>query len=168
MPRRSLHRGRVAALGPQAFDALLRRLEAAGKVEIQGPRLREAGWKVELSPEQERTANALLLKIRAAGLEATPLDALNLEAGEEGARVLAHLIEEGRLERIGPRVYEAEQVQSLIVKVRAHLSAHGEMAPADFKEISGLTRRYAIPLLEWMDTQSVTKRSGAVRIAVQP
>lgn len=168
VPRRSLHRGRVAALGPQAFDALLRRLEAAGKVEIEGPRLRETGWKVELSPDQERTANALLTKIRAAGLEATPLDALNLEAGEEGARVLAHLIEEGRLERIGPRVYEAKQVQALIVKVRAHLSAHGEMAPADFKEISGLTRRYAIPLLEWMDTQSVTKRSGSVRIAVQP
>ncbi|MFT5586477.1 MAG: selenocysteine-specific elongation factor [Cognaticolwellia sp.] len=164
VPRRSLHRGRLAALGPQAFDALLRRLQGAGQVEIEGPRLWETGWQVQLSTEQQQTAKALLAKVRAAGLQAMALEELNIEAGEEGARILAHLIEEQRLERIGARVYEAGQVQEMIGKVRAHLATHGEMTPTDFKEISGLSRRYAIPLLEWMDGQGVTKRSGSVRV----
>ena len=168
VPRRSLHRGRLAALGAQAFDALLRRLQQAGQVEIDGPRLRKTGWKVQLSTEQQQTAKAILAKVRAAGLQAMALEALNAEAGEEGARVVAHLIEEQRLERIDTRVYDAEQLQDMIAKVRAHLEKHEEMAPTHFKEISGLSRRYAIPLLEWMDTQGVTKRFGAVRIAPPP
>ena len=168
VPRRSLHRGRLAALGAQAFDALLRRLQQAGQVEIDGPRLRKTGWKVQLSTEQQQTAKAILAKVRAAGLQAMALEALNAEAGEEGARVVAHLIEEQRLERIDTRVYDAEQLQDMIAKVRAHLEKPEEMAPTHFKEISGLSRRYAIPLLEWMDTQGVTKRFGAVRIAPPP
>lgn len=167
VPRRALHRGRAAALGPQAFDALLRRLEAADRVVIDGPRLRKKGWVAQLTDAQAHTAEALVAKIRAASLEALPLEELNTEAGDEGARILAFLIETERLERIAARVYERGQLQDLTAQVQAHLRAHGQMAPTDFKEISGLSRRYAIPLLEWLDAQGVTRRDGDVRIAVQ-
>jgi len=38
------------------------------------------------------------------------------------------------------------------------------MSPGDFKELSGLSRRGAIPLLEWLDEQRLTLRKGDVRV----
>ena len=38
------------------------------------------------------------------------------------------------------------------------------MGPTDFKAITGLSRRHAIPLMEWLDTQGVTLRQDNCRV----
>ena len=45
------------------------------------------------------------------------------------------------------------------------LAERGELTPGDFKELTGLSRRGAIPLLEWLDAQKVTRRQGDVRVS---
>lgn len=162
-PRRSLHKGRLAALGPQAFDALLRRLESQGRLETLGPRLRKKGFQVALTAEQERWAQDLRAKIRATGLQASTLGEVNKEAGEH-TQIVALLIEQGALVRVGERVVAVEELEGLKAKVRAFFDESAELTPPDFKELTGLSRRYAIPLLEWLDAQGVTKRAGDVRV----
>jgi selenocysteine-specific elongation factor len=50
-------------------------------------------------------------------------------------------------------------------RVEDYLREHDQMHPADFKSMTGLSRRHAIPLLEWLDTQKVTIRRGDARIS---
>jgi selenocysteine-specific elongation factor len=41
---------------------------------------------------------------------------------------------------------------------------HDALEPSDFKEITGLSRRAAIPLLEWLDRTRLTRREGNLRV----
>ena len=49
-------------------------------------------------------------------------------------------------------------------KLLAHLSAHGSVDAQSFKELTGLTRKFAIPLLEYFDREKVTLRIGDKRV----
>jgi len=62
----------------------------------------------------------------------------------------------------GIRSHAAEV--SLTAGQSAWLAAHGRMSPTEFKEISGLPRRTAIPLLEWFDATGLTRREGDERV----
>ena len=48
--------------------------------------------------------------------------------------------------------------------VQSYLETHGRMLPTDFKTMFGLSRKHAIPLLEWLDSSKLTVRDGDARI----
>lgn len=48
--------------------------------------------------------------------------------------------------------------------VREYLASHGQMTAAEFRDLIGTSRKYAIPLLEYLDRKGVTKREGDVRV----
>ena len=48
--------------------------------------------------------------------------------------------------------------------VRAHLGAHGELSVPTFKDIAGVSRKQAIPLLEQLDREGTTRRQGDLRV----
>ena len=54
-----------------------------------------------------------------------------------------------------------EEAQARLV---AYLKEHGEVAPAQFRDLLGVTRKVAIPLLEHFDAQRLTLRVGDNRI----
>jgi selenocysteine-specific elongation factor len=56
-------------------------------------------------------------------------------------------------------------LEGLEQSLRDHFGKQASMTTAEFKEITGLSRKGAIPLLEWLDRQLVTTRSGDERIA---
>jgi len=66
---------------------------------------------------------------------------------------------------MGGRIFPRARLDALIADVRGLLKAKGEMSPGDFKELTGLSRRAAIPLMEWLDAEAVTVRVGDVRVA---
>jgi selenocysteine-specific elongation factor len=49
-------------------------------------------------------------------------------------------------------------------RVRAHLAEKQKMTAAEFRDLIGSTRKYAVPLLEWLDQARVTRRVGDERI----
>ena len=162
--KRVLHQGRLAPLDTAAFDALVRRLDADGRIRLEGPRLRLPGWEVKLAGAHREAAVSLRAALAAAALEAlTAAEAA--EGRPDGDALVALMVERGEVARIGPRLYLMKHLDELIVDVRAHLKARTEMSPGDFKALSGLTRRGAIPLLEWLDARGVTRRVGDVRVA---
>jgi selenocysteine-specific elongation factor len=75
-----------------------------------------------------------------------------------------HLRERGEVERVGERWVAGTQLSRLAEIVRGHFARHVSLDPAQFKELTGQTRRTAIPLLEWLDARGVTKRTGDVRV----
>jgi selenocysteine-specific elongation factor len=73
------------------------------------------------------------------------------------------LLARGVLVKVGEDLYRASQITRVRARVEAHLNENGRMTAADFRDLIGTSRKYAVPLLEWLDAHGVTIRSGDYR-----
>lgn len=82
-----------------------------------------------------------------------------------GAEILAALIEQGRLVKIGDSVlFLRETYEQAIATIVAYVREHGKMTAAEARDLLGATRKYIVPLLEHMDTLRLTRRIGDERV----
>ena len=77
---------------------------------------------------------------------------------------MALLLSRGVLVRYGDLVTTDSVLKRVTMDVRKYLKEHGRMQPTDFKAMFGLSRKHAIPLLEWLDGSKLTVRDGDARI----
>jgi selenocysteine-specific elongation factor len=73
------------------------------------------------------------------------------------------LIARGALVKVGDSIYRGSQVAQIRARVESHLRANQSMTAADFRDLLGTSRKYAVPLLEWLDARGITVRSGDLR-----
>jgi selenocysteine-specific elongation factor len=164
--RREDLRSRVArGWSPEVFRTALDRLFARGAVRLEGERVALAGHRVVLSDDDQSIAERLDRVFRAAGLEPPDADATLRDAGGERARrVLEVLVERGRLVRIvDGRLFHAQALDELRAKLATYARRSRTIDVAAFKELAGVTRKNAIPLLEQLDAERRTRRTGNVR-----
>ena len=78
-----------------------------------------------------------------------------------------HILQDsGRAVRIGNEGWmSAAAFESMVAKVGELISANGSMPVGDFKDAFGLSRKYAVPLLEYLDGNGYTVRDGDARVA---
>ncbi|MGH7756276.1 MAG: selenocysteine-specific translation elongation factor, partial [Vulcanimicrobiaceae bacterium] len=77
------------------------------------------------------------------------------------------LVAGGALVKIGDAIYRGTQVAEIRAKLEAKLKRDRQLTMADFRDIVGTSRKYAVPLLEWFDATGVTMRNGDLRILRQ-
>lgn len=159
-PRRSLHAGALAALTEKSFDAFIAHQVDAGTIATEGPRCRLTDFSVELDAEQAAARDAMAAEL----LSATYEGCLFADLISDETQMLQLLIDSGQAVRVGDRVVHAQILDQLIVSVDAFFKGNSELSPAAFKEITGLSRRTAIPLLEWLDANGITRREGNARV----
>jgi selenocysteine-specific elongation factor len=138
-------------------DAVLaeRVVEDSSELERLGPDVARIGRRVSLTPGQE-AAWASARDLLAADL-AVPHEA---ELGVD-PEVIHLKLRDGELVRVGPGlVYLPEQIDTLRSTMA---SFEDEFTVAQFRDASGLSRKYAVPLLEWADREGLTVRRGDVR-----
>lgn len=82
---------------------------------------------------------------------------------KEALDLLNMLSKEGKLVKVKDLFFSRESIDGLTAKVRDFFNKKSDMTPVDFKEMTGLSRKFAIPLLEYLDSQKVTIRVGDVR-----
>ena len=181
MPRDEL-RGRVFAGLPRrgggakpgavsVFDRALADLEQQGKVVVRD-RVALATHKVELSPEEDRARDAIERAFKTAGLKPPEPSALAAEAGVTAAvadRVLKLLQRQKVLVRVDTLLFHEDALKQLKQEVAALKTAAGQTARIDvgtFKERFGVSRKFAIPLLEYLDRERVTRRMGDARVVL--
>ncbi|MEZ4237130.1 MAG: SelB C-terminal domain-containing protein [Myxococcota bacterium] len=164
-PRRDLRRGRLAHLGDKPFDALLELAAQRGVAELDGPLVRARGFAVALDPAQQQVREQVLAGLAAAGLEGRTDKQLG-ELGPAAVPIVHLLANEGAvLDVSGVGWILSERLDAMRARVEAWLGEHEALTPQDFKEITGLSRKSAIPLLEWLDKQRVTRRDGDRRVS---
>ena len=156
--------GRAPAL---VFDDVLQDLVAAGRL-VATDRLALAGHQVSLTPEEARAHEALELIFRDAGLAPPDLAAASARAGAAGQvadRVVKLLLRRGVLVKLDVLLFHSAALERLKLEMQA-LKASGvsRVDVAAFKERYGVTRKYAIPLLEYLDRERLTRRAGDSRI----
>ncbi|HEX8184132.1 MAG TPA: SelB C-terminal domain-containing protein, partial [Blastocatellia bacterium] len=104
---------------------------------------------------------------KAAGLQAGTIEEVAASAGiktELARKLYTLLAAEHRIVRVGDLVFHADSIEDLKSRVRAQKSVNPRMDVAIFKEITGgLTRKHAIPLLEFLDRERITRRVGNER-----
>ncbi len=161
-------RTRLGSLEERVFLALLERFGAAGVLVVDRDKVRGAGHAIRLTPEQQAASDRIEAEFRDAGVAPPTLDEAFSRLGLTGpsAQAVAQLLVEGRrLVRIREGLYfHAEPLQEAVGRVVAFIRTHQAITPQEIKDLLGISRKYAIPLLEWLDSQRVTVRVGDKRV----
>ena len=162
VPRETLRRFAAAAMGPETFRELLDDLLRRGDVRLGGDRVAAASHEVVLSAEDAARSAAIDRTFRDAALDPPDAAAVVREkGGPQGRRLLELLVDRGRLVKIADgRLFHGEALEELRAKVRAFARTSSTMDVAAFKDLAGVTRKNAIPLLEQLDAERVTRRVG--------
>lgn len=165
VPRREAAGRWLKVLGEARALALVEALVASGKVEVEGEGLRPAGRKVSLSPAQKSAWEGVLATL--ADPESPVRTGRELEdlVGPEVRKVLPLLVSERRLVRFGGDFFLLPRTLQRLKEALAERRAGGRerMGVPEFKEILGVTRKYAMPLLEYLDDLKWTRREGEGR-----
>jgi selenocysteine-specific elongation factor len=115
-----------------------------------------------LAPLAERT---LALYAQAALQPPRPVEAaasLGVDPRELGP-VVDLLVRGGSLVRMKDLIFHAPAVDALRDKLVAHLKAHTQISPQEWKDLVGASRKFTIPLAEHFDNEKLTMRVGEVR-----
>ncbi|MFI4941953.1 MAG: SelB C-terminal domain-containing protein [Burkholderiales bacterium] len=169
IPREELRARAFGASDAAVFETVLAALEAAGSVVLAAGVVRAAGHEVRLAPREEEAREALLSAAATAGLAGIELAALAKGAFEPTLlqRVVRVLVAEKSLACVGTAVYvSCETLNTLKTHVRSGWPSGAKLDVGAFKDLTGLTRKHAIPLLEYLDRERVTRRVGADRIVI--
>jgi selenocysteine-specific elongation factor len=166
MPRGEL-RERVFGKAPSAvFEHALQALVAGGAV-VARERIALAGRSTSLSPEESRARDAILDLLGRAGL--TPPDVATLTSRiaatpEVVDRILNLLVRQNEIVKVGELLFHPATLTRLKAEVQS-LKRKGAatLDVTAFKERYKLSRKYAIPLLEYLDRERITRRVGDVR-----
>jgi selenocysteine-specific elongation factor len=161
IPRQELRDG-----APQfMLDALL---SEAKEIIAEGEIVRSRAHRVVLKEDEEQARAKIEAAFEQAGLAVPALSEVLAKSGVEAARarsILQLLLRERKLVRIGD---ELVFHHSAIASLRDLLAGRkGEQfAVPEFKEWTGISRKYAIPLLEFLDRERVTRREGDRRVVL--
>ncbi|HWF85687.1 MAG TPA: selenocysteine-specific translation elongation factor [Vicinamibacterales bacterium] len=162
-------RERLFARGSSAvFERALADLAATAGVSVR-ERLALATHRVELSPDEARARDAIARVLQTAGLTPPDAAALAAEAGASAAvveRMLKLLQRQKVVAKVDTLWFHDEALKRLKADVAA-LKVSGAAARIDvstFKERFGVTRKFAIPLLEYLDRERITRRVGDARV----
>jgi selenocysteine-specific elongation factor len=164
----SVGRGAHSIPSPALLNALLQFLARQGKIEVQGELVRLGGRTIQLSAEETAARDQIAAAFEKAGLAVpTAREVLaNLRLDRARAeKLLRMLVKENVLHKVTEDlIFHQSALRGLreILARRKPLNNH--LGVTDFKELTGLSRKYAIPLLEYLDRERVTRREGEVRI----
>ena len=79
--------------------------------------------------------------------------------------VLGALVDQGKVVRVGDSVvFAADAYREMTDRVVAHLREHGTITVAEARTLFDTSRKYILPLLERMDQEQITRRSGDERV----
>lgn len=152
---------------PHWLAAAASQLVASGKIEVAGGhRYRLTDAAPARSAEQLQLRAALEEHFRTLGWSAPALAEILRQFPQPGARALvADLARERVLMECQPGWYlHASALDRLRSLLEEHKAEKGEFSVGEFKQWTGLSRKLAIPLLEYCDRARLTRRSGEARM----
>jgi selenocysteine-specific elongation factor len=169
MAREDLRANLGKRVRAETFRAALEELVSGRKLDAPGELVKRAGSQIELQPEEAQAKQEIDKAFGDAGL-AVPavkevLAKLSVET-KRAEKLLQILLREKSLVRVSPElIFHRDALRGLKEKLAAYKKAKGERISVPvFKDLAGISRKYAIPLLEYLDRERVTRRAGDERV----
>ena len=172
--RETLREKIFAHLSPEIFKSVLENLQKSEQIKAEKDIVRHASHNLELSGDEKILREKLERIYRVAKLEVPKLEDALTESvkgtkltSEHARKIFQLFLNAGEIVKITDEFYFAEtEIEKLIsgLKTFAETSADRLIDVAKFKEIAGISRKYAIPILEYFDREKITRRAGDKRL----
>ena len=156
----------------QLFDFALKDLKSSGKVLVSEGYVTLPSKTNLLSIEEEKIFRKAEEFFSSVGLEGSGVNALSeilAVDSNSAANIIERLVVGGRLVRVGEQYFVSSAcVDGLIEKLREFVFETGDrfIDIQVFKSTSSLSRKYAIPFLEYLDRKRITMRAGDRRLVI--
>ena len=152
----------------EIFRSLLDTLVREKKLEAAGDQVHSAGRGVVLRDDEAESKQTIELAFAKAGLQVPALKevlaSLRIDHGR-AQKIVTLLLRDRVLVKVSDDlVFHRSALEALRQQVAAQKSKTPKLNVASFKDLFGITRKYAIPLLEYLDRERVTKRVGDERV----
>ena len=178
MLRETLREKLFARALPEVFSAVIGRLEVKGEVTSEKDVIRLSSHRVGLTDQDAKLSEQIEKVYLDAGVEAPSLDEAMTRARvapaqrTQARKILQLLLDGGKLVRVhGDMFMHVTAIHNLKKKLHAYSAEHAADQLIDvptFKTLAGVSRKYAIPLLEYLDREQVTRRAGDKRLILRP
>jgi selenocysteine-specific elongation factor len=153
----------------ETFRTALDELAKQNKIALQGELVKKAGAEVTLTADEARAKQQIEQAFAKSGLAVPSVKEVLAQLAVESKRaekILQILLREKVLVRVSPDLlFHQTALDKLPALLQNYKKSKGDRigVPA-FKDMTGVTRKYAIPLLEYLDRQRLTRRAGDERV----
>jgi selenocysteine-specific elongation factor len=149
-------------------EALFARLAKERKIAVESDLVRLAAHRIVLREDEQEARDKMVSAFQQAGLKVPGLGdflaKLSIDPGRAG-KLLRALLREGILVRVSEdMVFHADSIAELKQMLASHKQWSDRLNVASFKDLAGISRKYAIPLLEYLDREKITRRVGDSRV----
>jgi selenocysteine-specific elongation factor len=155
-------------LGPEVFYAVLGNLADDKKLEVAGELVHLSGRGVVMKDEEAESKKIIEQAFASAGLKVPSLKEVlaGLKVDKIRAqKIVTLLLRDKVLIKISEElVFHQSALLDLRHKIGALKNSTPTIDVARFKDMTGVSRKYAIPLLEYLDRERVTRRVGDERM----
>ncbi len=155
-------------LGPEVFYSLLGKLVEEKKLEVAGELVHLPGRGVVMKDEEAESKKMIEQAFASAGLKVPSLKEVlaGLKVDKIRAqKIVTLLLRDKILIKISDElVFHQSALMDLRHKIAALKNTAPKIDVARFKDMTGVSRKYAIPLLEYLDRERVTRRVGDERV----
>ena len=155
-------------LAPEVFSAVLGTLLRDGKLERTGEQVRMAGCGVVMKDEEAESKRMIENAFASAGLRVPALKEVLAGLTVDKIRaqkIVTLLLRDRTLVKISEEmVFHRDALEDLRRRLGAEKAKSPRIDVARFKDLTGVSRKYAIPLLEYLDREHVTRRVGDARL----
>ena len=171
MSREEVREKIFANLSPDIFRAVIIQLSDRNELVAEKDLLRLAAHRVALSADEQAAKDHLAEIYARAALQPISLEEAIAQAGSQfgidqarAQRFAQMLVNSGDLVKVADLVFHRSAIETLRQTLQGYKAEHGaKLDVGAFKDLTGISRKYAIPLLEYLDRQRVTRRVGDAR-----
>lgn len=160
-------------LGSDAvLDALLDEMVRAGRIRRTKAGIALPGHGPQLSRHEQKLLDDIVARYRASGVEPPTVEEVQAGVGRNAASVpqlISLAVAQGELVLVAPGMYlHAEVERDVRARLTQALSGSEGMTLSQIRELLGTTRKYAVPLCEYLDHCGFTRRVGDLRVLGSP
>ena len=167
MPKEELKSKLPAILGQKLFTLIINHMVKANDLVVEEETVRLTTHKVSLAADQSGVRKKILASYRDSRLQPPYFKELSKTYDIEPADakdVLFLLVDSGEIIKVKEDLYfDAGAVAELKERLVNFLQENGEITTPQFKDMTGASRKYVIPLIEYFDSKNVTIRIGDIR-----
>jgi len=167
MPKEELKSKLPSILGQKLFTLIINHMVKEETLVVEEETVRLATHKVSLAADQSGVRKKILASYRGSGLQPPYFKELSKSYAinpADAKDVLVLLVDSGAIIKVKEDLYfDAGAVEELQGRLVNFLQENGEITTPQFKDMTGASRKYVIPLIEYFDSKNVTIRIGDIR-----
>ncbi len=170
VPREELKERFFGKAANSYFTFVLNQMENEKKIQLKGSTVSLQGQQLVLSPEQDQAKEHILQLIQRRGLQPPTLEELlkTLPYDRSQVRdVYYFLLQQGELIRVSENlVLSPGRITFLQSRLKESFPSGRTFTVPEFKDLFGISRKYASPFLEFLDRKRITRRIGDKRVVL--